>query len=147
MGAHLYYYFVPYQPDAEKALQELRDREFVAGRYNPVVPFLRFPVDAKSPAPGAQHDSIGEAMEASDADGTRSILDLQTVGDEPNFCIAWRLPDERLLDLFDTREPTHEMIEHGAELFEDLERGHGVCITAYKNGKPDELFFAGYSFD
>src|SRR5579863_5029103 len=131
MGAEPYYYFVPYQPAADKALQELRQREFAAGRYNPVMPFLDFPVDARSPAPGAEHDSIEEAMEASEEDGTRSILDLQTVGDEPDFCVAWRLPDERLLDLFDTTEPTHEMIEQSDGLFEDLERGHGVCITAY----------------
>jgi hypothetical protein len=147
MGAHPYYYFVRYQEDADKALQELRQREFAAGRYNPVMPFLDFPVAANSPAPGAQHGSIEEAMEASDADGTRSILDLLTVGDEPDFCVACRLPDERLLDLFDTTEPTREKIEQSMELFEDLERGHGICTIAYKNGKPDELFFAGYSFD
>ena len=25
--------------------------------------------------------------------------------------------------------------------------GHGVIITLYRDGRPDELFFAGYSFD
>lgn len=147
MGAEPYYYFVKYQADADKALQELREREFAAGRYNPVTPFLDFPVSAKSPAPGAEHDSIEEAMEASDADGTRSILDLQTVGDEPDFCVACRLPEETLLDLYDTKEPTHEMIEVDMGFLEDLERGHGIYTVVYKNGKPDELFFAGYSFD
>lgn len=147
MGAHPYYYFVKYQDDADKALQELRQSEFAAGRYNPVTPFLDFPVSTNSPAPGAQHDSIEEAMEASEEDGTRSILDLQTVGDDLDFCVACRLPEERLLELFDTTQPTHEMIEQNMELFEDLERGHGVYTIAYKNDKPDELFFAGYSFD
>ena len=147
MGAHPYYYFVKYQDDADSALQELRDREFAAGRYNPVVPFLDFPVGPNSPAPGAQHESIEEAMEASDADGTRSILDLQTIGDEPDFCVACRLSDETLLDIYETTEPTHEMIEGEMGFFEELERGHGVYAIVYKNGKPDELFFAGYSFD
>ena len=147
MGAEPYYYFVKYQDDADKALQELRQREFAAGRYNPVMPFLDFPVSANSPSPGAQHDSIEEAMEASAEDGTRSILDLQTVADEPDFCVACRLPDERLLQLYDTTEPTHEIVERGMELFEEIDRGQGIYMIVYRNGKPDELFFAGYSFD
>ena len=35
MGAHPYWYFVKYQSNLQKALDELRDREFKAGRYNP----------------------------------------------------------------------------------------------------------------
>jgi hypothetical protein len=147
VGAHPYYYFVQYQADIDKVLQELRDREFAAGRYNPVVPFLDFPIDSNSPAPGAEHDSIEEAMEASDADGTRSILDLQAIGDQPDFCIACRVSDDRLLDLFGTTQPTHEMIEETMEFFEEIERGQGIYIVVYQDGKPSELFFAGYSFD
>jgi hypothetical protein len=33
------------------------------------------------------------------------------------------------------------------DFFEELDRGHGIYIVLYKDGKPDELFFAGYSFD
>jgi len=33
MGADFYGYYVPYQEDRNKALQELRLREFEAGRY------------------------------------------------------------------------------------------------------------------
>jgi len=33
---------VPYDPDLGKALAELGEREFAAGRYNPVEPFPRF---------------------------------------------------------------------------------------------------------
>ena len=147
MGAEPYYYFVEYHEDVENALQELRQREFTAGRYNPAADFLSFPVDPDVPGPGAQHESIEEAIEASDADGTRSILDLLTAGDEPDFCVACRLPEETLLDLYDTTEPTHEMIERDMGFFEDLERGHGIYTIVYRDGKPDELFFAGYSFD
>lgn len=89
----------------------------------------------------------GSMVEASDADGTRSILDLQTVGDEPDFCVACRIADELLLDLYDTTQPTHEMIERNMGFLEDLERGHGIYSVVYKIGQPDELFFAGYSFD
>jgi hypothetical protein len=73
MGGEPWFYFVPYQTDINNALQALRRREFQAGRYNPVTPFLEFPLDAAAPGPGAQHASIEEAIQDADADGTRSI--------------------------------------------------------------------------
>ena len=147
MGANPYWYFTEYDTDADAALQRLRQREFRAGRYNPVIPFLMFPLRANAPSPGARHASIEQAIEAATEDGTRSILDLQSVGDEPDFSVAARLPPEKLEELFETAEPTHEMIKSDLRIFDDLERGHGVCIVVYKDSKPDELFFAGYSFD
>lgn len=147
MGAHPYFYFVKYRPDITAALEELRRREFEAGRYNPVMPFPEFPIGPDSPAPGPQHDSIEEALEDSDADGTRSILDINQVTDEPEYCAAAPLPAEELLRLFETEQPTRDMIEQSGELFESLERGQAVYIIAHKNGKPDEIYFAGYSFD
>lgn len=147
MGANPYFYFVPYNQDVEAALQELRDREFQAGRYNPVIPFLEFPVGPGSPAPGAEHDSIDEALEASAEDGTRSILDIQGVAEEPDFLMAAPLGDAYLLSLFGTDQPTREIVEQNMEFFEDLERGHCVYIILYKSGRPDEILFAGYSID
>ena len=147
MGAVPYYYFVKYNPDINAALQELRDREFKAGRYNPVIHHLDFPIEPDSPSPGAQHESIQEALEASDADGTRSILDLNRISDEPDFCAVAPLQPERLQELFGTSQPTHETIEQCEELFESMDRGQGVYIIAYQNGQPDEIFFGGYSFD
>lgn len=76
MGGHPYWYVVPYQPDIGAALEQLRQREFAAGRYNPVIPFPEFPVGPDSPSPGAKHKSIPEAMTTAREDGTRSILDL-----------------------------------------------------------------------
>jgi hypothetical protein len=147
MGAHPYFYFVKYQSDIDAALQELRAREFEAGRYNPVIPFLEFPLGPNSPAPGAQHSSIDEAMEDSDADGTRSILDLDHISDEPDFSAVTPVPPDELERLFGTDQPTHEMIEDNGELFENIERGQGIYVIAHKNGQPNEIFFAGYSFD
>jgi hypothetical protein len=147
VGASPYWYVVKYNPDVEAALRELREREFAAGRYNPVMPFPPFPVGPHSPAPGAGHDSIEEALEDSDADGTRSILDLDHVADEPDFGAVAPLGDEALLDYFGTTTPTREMVEQSDGLFEDIERGHGVYVVLYRDGAPDELFFAGYSYD
>ena len=67
MGGHAWTYFVPYEPDILAAMQALRRREFEAVRYHPAV---RFPMARNVPSPGAQHASIEEALEASDADGT-----------------------------------------------------------------------------
>jgi hypothetical protein len=43
MGAHPYWYTVKYRPEVDAALEDLRQREFQAGRYNPVMPFIDFP--------------------------------------------------------------------------------------------------------
>ena len=86
-------------------------------------------------------------MEDADADGTRSILDLERVSDEPDFGSVTPLSDEDLQDLFGTNKPTREMIEESDELFETIDRGQGVYVIAYRDGKPSEIFFAGYSYD
>ena len=150
MGGHAWFYFVGYEPDVNSALQKLREREFRAGRYNPAVWFPEFPVGPNSPSPGAQHGSIEEALEDSDADGTRSILDMERVGDAPDYGVVVPLSRDELLDLFGTERPTREMIEGddvADEFFERLERGKGVYVIVYEGEQPSEIFFAGYSFD
>lgn len=147
MGGHPWFYFVEHEPDIEAALQKLREREFQAGRYNPVIDFPEFPVTAQSPAPGAGHASMEEAFEDADADGTRSILDMMSVSATPDYCAVAPLPEEDLINLFGTDKPTREMIEESDELYGTLERGQGVYIIVYKDDQPSEIFFAGYSFD
>lgn len=147
MGGHPWFYFVEYEPDVEAALQKLRQREFEAGRYNPAVDFPAFPITEHSPAPGARHDSIEEAFEEADADGTRSILDMERVGDDADFQVVTPLARETLLELFGTERPTREMVEESEELFDALERGMGVYVIVYEGERPSEIFFAGYSFD
>jgi hypothetical protein len=147
MGGHPWFYFVPYQSDVNQALQSLRQREFRAGRYNPAVPFPEFPVASTSAAPGAQHTSMEAALEASEADGTRSILDIQTIGKQPDYGVAAPLSSDQLMALFGTAQPTHDTIEDNMDFFEEIERGQGIYIVAYKDGKPSEIFFAGYSYD
>lgn len=148
MGGHPWFYFVEYEPDVDAALQRLRRREFEAGRYNPAVDFPDFPLTADSPAPGAQHGSIEEAIEDADADGTRSILDMERVAEEADFNAVTPVRRETLLELFGTDRPTREMVDKSDELFELMdERGQGVYIIVYEGERPSEIFFAGYSFD
>jgi hypothetical protein len=146
MGAVPYWHFVKYQPDVNAALQELREGEFRAGRYNPVIPFPPSPVGPDSPAPAARHRTIREAIRAAGADGTRSILDLERVSKEARSGAVAPFPDEVLLDLYGTTRPTRGMVEQGADS-EYLERGQGVYIILYRGDRPDEIFFAGLSYD
>jgi|SRR4051794_38415740 hypothetical protein len=149
MGAEPYWYFEKFDGDVDATLQALRKREFAAGRYNPVITFLLqlFPIGPNSPAPGAKHSSIQEALEDSGADGTRSILDLDHVSEEPEVCAVAPLPDKILEELFGTTQPTRAMVEPNMDFWEPMERGEGVYIILYRDGKPDEVCFAGYSFD
>ena len=91
MGANPYCYFVPYQTNIQAVLDQLRDSEFAAGRYEPcfqsrtnkyLFEFGLTPRDT-FPAPGACHGSLEEAYEAVDENGTSSILDIEHAIDAP----------------------------------------------------------------
>jgi hypothetical protein len=147
MGAHPYYYFVEYQPDIEAALQDLRQREFEAGRYNPAQAFPRFPIGPDSPAPGAKHEAIYEAIEDAAEDGTRSILDIETVSDWPDFNVASPFSESDLQRHFGTKQPTKEIVSRKLDFLGAIKRGHCVYIIVFAAGEPSEIFFWGYSFD
>ena len=132
MGAEPWQYFVPYEQDTQAALEKLKEREFRAGRFR---------YSEENPT------TIEEAREIADADGTGSILDIDQVGDEPDFGVVVPLSAEHLVELYGTAQPTHEMIEANLDFYEDIERGQGIYIVVYKGGKPAEIFFAGYSYD
>ena len=165
MGGHPYWYWTKYQTDVKTTLEDLRQREFVAGRYNPAMPFIEFPITDDSPSPGANHRSIEEALEASDADGTRSILDISEVSNLPYeealerstqggvdlYCTTFPLSKAELIDLFGTDRPDRQTIESAEsaidELCENLERGTAKHIVISDRDRPIEVFFIGYSFD
>ena len=132
MGGEPWDYFVPYEENIQAALEKLRQREFRAGRYRG---------SEDTPA------TMEEAFENMGASGTASILDIMFVDEEPNSCAVAPLPSHIQERLFGTDQPTREMIEQHMDFYEDIERGQGVYIIAYKDGKPSELFFGGYSFD
>jgi hypothetical protein len=132
MGAEPWSYVVPFEPSVEAALEKLRRRVFESGEYrgsemNPATPM--------------------QALEMMEADGTASILDMLSISDSPGICSVCPLGDEQLKSLFGTTQPTREMIESNHDLYQDIDRGQGIYIIAYKDGQPSEYFFAGYSFD
>ena len=145
MGAEPWDCYTPYQADLQKALRETREREFQAGRYN------------GGGDSGPLHDSIEDAMEDADADGTCSILDIEEISPvpdnelEPDCGVAYPLANERLIELYGTNRPTIEMIKSnkGAlnEIYEDIGRGSAIYIVLYEGESPTQIFFAGYSYD
>ncbi len=147
MGAHPYWYFVEYQKNVGNALNALREREFRAGRYNPVTPFIDFPIAANSPAPGPQHSSPQGALASAEEEGTRSILDISAVSDTPDFCVASPLDAKVLKSVYGTTTPSRAQVEKDMAFMESIERGHCVYFFIYENGEPKEIFFGGFSFD
>src|SRR5713226_1453312 len=70
MGAEPYSYVVPYDADPQRALDRLRSEVFASGRY--------FGASKRPATPERALELAGES-------GTRSILDIETVADEPDF--------------------------------------------------------------
>lgn len=147
MGGEPYWYFVNYNADVDQVLRDLRDREFRAGRYNPVMHFIDFPLTSSSPAPGPGHSSIKAALKASLESGTRSILDIEKIATQPRTRVAVPLDHNLLMDLYGTTQPDREMVENNLDFLDWVERGHCVYFTIYKDDEPHEILFAGYSFD
>ncbi len=146
MGGHPWWYLVPYEKDVLNSLEALRQREFKAGRYNPAEPFPHFPVNPNH-APGCKHASIQEAREDSDADGTRSILDVSRLSDKPDYDAVAPLDDDELMEFFGTTKPGAEDVEDNDDLFDQIERGQGIYVIIYEDDQPTQVFFAGYSYD
>ncbi|HEX5999051.1 MAG TPA: hypothetical protein VFZ16_06610 [Hyphomicrobiaceae bacterium] len=164
MGGHPYWYVVPYESDIDAALQKLKQREFEAGRYNPVISFLEFPIGPDSPAPGRQHASIDDALAGTDADGTRSILDTvrgvlpnpyntdqDLSGMDVPIAGVSPLAEPDLVELFGSARPSRETVEReiaeSPAFWERLMRGTAVYVVLHADSEPREIFFAGISFD
>ncbi len=150
MGARFWSYFVPYQEDLRAALQALREQEFRAGRfYQPSEVQSGFfgRLLGRPPSKPKQPASIREAIKTSAATGTRSVLDMERISDTPDYSAVSPVPQNELHRLLGTDKPTREAVEQCEKLVERIDRGQGICVVTYRNGKPDGIYFAGYSFD
>ena len=150
MGGEFWSYYVPYQADIQAALDALREREFRAGRFwqpAEVQPGFFGRVLREGPSKPKPPASIQDAIKISGATGTRSILDMERVSDSPDFGVVSPLPTDELRELFGTEQPARQAFEESEQFIDRLERGQGVYIVTYKDGKPDGIYFAGYSYD
>ena len=113
MGAHFWSHHVPYQENLQAALEVLREQEFRAGRFHQpssIPPGFfgrllgRAPSKPKPPATIREAIKLGEV----NACGTRSILDMERIGDSSDFGVAWLMPRDELRRLFGTDQPNQK---------------------------------------
>ena len=166
MGASGWQYFVLYQSDIQKALDELRAQVFQSGKYYIGEPvwqnmdeseydeypeedmreelkeWLRRMKSMKEPV------TIEDLLEWNGEEGTHSILDIKSISVEPDFGTISSLSPEELISAFGTHKPTKTMVQQKADELMDLrERWQGTYVVVYKDGLPDEIYITGFSGD
>lgn len=173
MGASSWAYFVPYQPNIEQALQELRQSVFESGAYYKASEFqeriarqlfaagqltnaqlamqLEEIADTVRPKPKTIEELIDQLNEADDQDMTHSIIDIEHVSDEADDTFrASPLSAEQHEDVLGTARPTRALLEKNeiqSALFNLVERGCAYYLIVYADDQPHELFFVGVTGD
>ena len=141
MGAEFWAYYTRYRGDVSTTLEELRELEFEAGRYN---------------GSDLQPATIQEARLNARFDGTRSILDMERISTSPEAGAVSPVPPDSILAIFKTDRPTRQMVERAFRIRDEealddfidaIDRGEGRYIVLYRGGEPVEIFFCGYSYD
>jgi hypothetical protein len=142
MGSEAWHYFTPYRYSVEQSLTDLRQQEFLARRFY------------HSELPST---TIEEAVENSGECGSCSILDIQKIAAAPTDYAACPVPDDILIQQFDTNHPSREAVVRVYDsddddtiffdFFYELGRGQACYIVIYQEGRPTEVFFAGWSVD
>jgi hypothetical protein len=142
-----YWYLVPFAEDVQEALDALREREFEAGRYNPVMPKIDFVEPGFSRQyRKAQHDSIEDAIMDAGEEGTRSILDIHTVAERADFGVAAPFPRAAYMELYRTTEPEMKEVRANKEFLRWAAPAQCVYIVIYEQKQPTHIVFAGRSF-
>lgn len=152
MGARFWSYLVPYQQDIWKALEDLREQEFQAGRFHQpseIQPGFFGRLLGRKPAKPKSPTTIREAIKIADANaiGTRSVLDMERIADIPTCGAVWLVSQAELRRIFGTDRPNREMVEQCEELLGKIGSGQGIGIVTYRGELPDGIYFAGYSYD
>jgi len=152
MAAQPYWYLVTCNSeqleDLQGVLDDLREREFRAGRYNPVLRRLDFVEPAFSRQyRAAQHDSIMDAIMDAGEEGTRSILDIQEIGTRADFGVAAPLPRAALMQLYRSEHPTEKAVRANKDFLQWTAPGQCIYVVIYDDaGEPSHVLFAGRSF-
>ena len=166
MGASGWRYFVPYQSDIKKALNDLREQVFQSGKYYKREPFWQHTYESEyddAPDEDVRQDllewlrtmkamkeptTIEELFLWNGEDGTHSILDINDVSDMPDFGTISPLSQEELMLYFGTHEPTKAMVEQKAiEIMQLRKSWQGTYVIVYKDRLPYEIFITGFSGD
>jgi hypothetical protein len=108
-------------------------------------------VTGSKPTPPPQPRTIEDLLEEQEDNGTHSILDITSVSARPKFGAVSPFPSSELVEYFDTDKPSRAVIEDRYE-WGSLDKFtskpyQGIYIIAYRDDKPEEIFFAGCSGD
>jgi hypothetical protein len=164
MGASGWSYRVPYQPDLNQALQQLRTAVFERGAYYKPAVFYEHLLEVVDTLPGEVRQgleeqieqrkqlpppgTIEELFEQNGEEGTHSILDIDRVDTADDFGVINPLSRDELLAFFGTEQPGWQQVEPKADELQSLRvRWQGVCVIIYEDDSPREIFFTGYSGD
>ena len=163
MGASSWDYFVPHQQSIENALNELREQVFRSGKFF-LRPQMEINPDSFADAPEeireqvlawiereksfSQPTTLKALIDWNGEEGTHSIIDVEHVSPIPAFGSASPFSTNQLIEIFGTDKPERSMIEQQkSEIARMRKRWEASYIVVYKDGKPDEIFFSGYSGD
>lgn len=160
MGASDWIYYVPYQADISKALQELREKTFQTGDYfqpaewynelrsRKIIDeqiFQNYLKEIKSqPIP----KTIDELIRLRDVEGTHSIIDIEKISSVATLGAIDSLSPQEYSKIFGTEMPSHILVEQKIdELLRLRETWSGLYVLIFENGIPVEICFAGSSGD
>ena len=138
MTATAWRYYVPYQPDIQKALDELRAAAFARGAY------LQPWTDRAVQPPVGPPADIDEAVGRCGEQGTHSILDIAAFSLVPGPGLACLVGRPQLQALFGTVQPSREDVDDRRfALVHTLEEGEARVMVVYEQGEPSRLYFEG----
>ena len=104
--------------------------------------------DEDAPEEQQRPESIEELLEMVAEDGTHSVLDIEHVGESPEFGVAAPLPQSMIERAFGSARPTHDQVEaKWGQIADPLDRWQAYYVTVYKDGEPAEYAFIGCSGD
>ena len=137
MSGTAWRYFVPYEPDFQRALDQRRQKAFARGAY--FQPWT----DRGGPVVEPPED-IAEAVARCGAAGTHSILDVVAFSLVPGAGLAHLVGEAEATRIFGTPQPSRDDVDdHKFTLVHHLDNDHARVMVVYKAGVPDTLYFEG----
>jgi hypothetical protein len=148
VGASGWDYYVPYQPDLQKALEELSRRVFDEGDYWWAVPYEYGKSAADFPNRPRTEEELW-AAEIVQESGTHSILDMSHVlvgREKPDFGTVQPVTEAEAVERVGVAKLTRAHVGALKPLAE--QRWFGRCAVLHDaDGEPAEIYFWGFSGD
>lgn len=130
--AQVYRYVVEYEEDVRKAFEKLRRRVFESGEF----------FGAEFPP-----ESLEKVVELTKTVGTRSILDIVSISDRPQYCYAAALTLEEMRRFFGIDRPTLPVVQQCEEVWKTIKKGSARYVVVYDGDTPRSILFRSCSFD